>query len=193
MTVDAFGYALEKLKSADPEEIAKNSGCQWNGNERILVIPYLNNFYRLSFSDFSFSGEPPLNTREKILILHYLAGSKNWSETGNLISFSELEAGNIYKPSIEARIYKVLIDRFGASGEEFLKKAILLGAEETKSCKFSVRIQIFPKICIYINFYPADEELSASCQILFDSGIRKVMVTEDIVVMCEEIAEKLIS
>jgi len=192
MPMNALDFATEKLKTIPPFEIAKNSGCQWNKQEETLVVPYLGRQYHIKASDFSFK-EADINTREKILIFHYLARSKNISETENLISFSELEAGNIYKPSIEARVYRVLTDKFGSHVEDFLRKARLLGGQETHLGKFSVKIQVFPKICVYFIFYPADDEFPASCQILFDSSIKQLLETEDVVVMCEEITERLVS
>ncbi|MCM8789269.1 MAG: DUF3786 domain-containing protein [Candidatus Omnitrophica bacterium] len=191
--MDALNFALEKLKAIPPDEIEKNSGCGWNKQQRIMIVPYLNIQCSISIPDFSFQ-KPAINTNEKILILHYLIKSKNnISETGSLISFSELEAGNIYKPSIESRIYKPLINNFGSSGEEFLKKAFSLGAQQIELSEFSVKLKVFPKVCIYIILYPADEEFPPSCQILFDSSIKGLMEIEDVVIMCEEITEKLIA
>ncbi|MCM8821925.1 MAG: DUF3786 domain-containing protein [Candidatus Omnitrophica bacterium] len=191
--MDAIELAIQKLKSIAPEEIERNSGCEWNQRQKIITVPFLNMQCNISISNFSFL-ESFINTKEKILIFHYLVRSKDSiAETGSLISFSELEAGNIYRPSIESRVYKPLLDKFGSSGEEFLKKAFFLGAQKTEMSEFSVKIKVFPKVCIYIVLYPADEEFPASCQILFDSSISQIFETEDIVVMCEEIAERLIS
>lgn len=191
--MDAYTFAVEKLKKITIEEIAKNSGCRYLEQQNMLIVPYLNTECFLKLPDFSFVQDENLKTKEKVLILHYLAQSKNIHEDGILISFSELEAGNIYKPSIESRIYKPLTDRFRLSGETFLKNASSLGATKTQHSKYSVRLNVFPKVSIYIIFYPEDDEFPASCQMLFDSSIKNILDTEDIVVICEEITEKLIS
>ncbi|MCM8825600.1 MAG: DUF3786 domain-containing protein [Candidatus Omnitrophica bacterium] len=191
--MDAIELAIQKLESIAPEEIEKKSGCRWDMQKKVIVVPYLNLYCNISIPDFSFL-EPFINTKEKILILHYLIRSNNSiAETGSLISFSELQAGNIYKPSIESRVYRPLLDKFGSSGEKFLKKAFSLGAEKIELSEFSVKIKVFPKVWIYVVLYLEDEEFPASCQILFDSSIIKIFETEDIVVMCEEITERLIS
>ncbi len=181
--MDALDFAIEKLKTIPPCELAMNSGCQWNEKEQILILTYLGRKYSIKIPDFYFLDDADINTKEKILIFHYLARSKNISETGNLISFSELDAGNIYKPSIEARTYKPLTDRFGSQPEELMKRASSLGGQKTDLTEFSLRIQVFPRVCIYIILYPADEEFAATCQILFDSSIKQLMETEDVFVM----------
>ncbi|MCM8758598.1 MAG: DUF3786 domain-containing protein [Candidatus Omnitrophica bacterium] len=190
--MNALSLAVEKLRKSTLEEIVKKSGVRVDRERNVLLVPYLNKTYFLNLEDFTFQDETSLSTKEKILILRYLSNCNDVLETGNLISFSELEAGNIYKPSIEARIYQPIISRFGSDVGDFLRKTALLGAQHAGIGEFSVKLKVFPKVFIYIIVYPADEEFPASCQILFDSSIKQIFDTEDIVVMCEEITEKIV-
>ncbi|MCX7705631.1 MAG: DUF3786 domain-containing protein [bacterium] len=191
--MEAFTIAIQKLKKISPEEIANNSGCQFDKQKNFILVFYLNNVCSINVKDFSFAEETFLNSKEKILILHYLANSGNFSETGKLISFSELDAGSFYKPSIESRVYNPITAKYGSSPQEFLNRALLFGTYFPEFGEFSVKITVFPKIHVSIVFYPADDEFPATCKMLFDSGIKNVFDTEDIVVMCEEITEKIVS
>lgn len=197
MYQDALKIAVDKLKKIHPEELVRKSGIKWDKDKQIFSIPYFNKTCSIKYPEIKFINEEELNDKEKILILHYLIGSSaefqksKIKEETKLISFKEIETGEIYFPSIETRVYKPIIEKFGNEPEEFLTKSIKIGGEISDFSKFSVKFQIFPEVSTVFVLYPSDEEFPSSCQVLFNSEIREIFEIEDIVIMCEEIVEKL--
>ncbi|MCD6408655.1 DUF3786 domain-containing protein [bacterium] len=178
--IEAFKVAREKIRFLYPVQ-------------KVLKTFYFGKNYLIKLPEVEFINADELNDREKILILHYLSSpipEENYDTS--FISFKEIKTGNIYFPSIFSRVHNPLIQKFSNSPEKFMEKALSLQATPTPMEKYSVKFHIFPEIHVIINFYPEDEEFPSDAKVLFSSITEKIFNIEDIVIMCEEIVEKLI-
>lgn len=177
--IKAFEIAREKIKSL-------------YANQEVLKVSYLGKNYIIKLPEVEFINGEELNDREKILILHYLSSIPDRNYDSEFISFKEIKTGNIYYPSIFSRVHNPLIQKFSNSPEKFMEKAISLQAIPISTEKYSVKFHVFPEIHVIITFYPEDEEFPPDVNFLFNSITEKFFNIEDIVIMCEEIVEKLI-
>jgi len=188
----ALDGALTSLRSRQYEEVAVAAGCEWDRQAGILHVPYFGRTVGLRLPGGEFVPEGMLSLREKVLVVRYLIGCPQGRGGRDLIGFNELEAGSIYLPSIRGRVYRPLISAFADHPELLRERSAALGGEEVSEPEGAVRFQVFPRVAVFLIFRPADEEFPADCTILFESEARTILTTEDMVVLWEEIAEKLV-
>lgn len=190
---EAYRRSREKLQALPPQQVAERTGGCWDEKEKILVVSYLKRPCLIQYPEISFRNGESLTVKEKILILHYLVNSREIPEAGTLIGPKEIETGSIYYPSVISRVYRPTVEKFGKTPNEFLKKALELNAEKSDFSEYAVKFTVFPKVKLLFVLHPEDAEFPADCQVLFDANINQLLETEDIVVMCEEITERLIA
>jgi hypothetical protein len=195
--LEAYNLAVRDFFASNPEERARRSGAQ--------CIPRDNRFeIRLSFlgreikilvtpADKKIVFEPAeIHFPEKIVILHYLNGDADSPPTGELIGFEGIPDGRQYLANFRGRTYVPLLKKFGSDPEKIVKAAAQLGGEKAEFGDFSVAIPVLPRIRITIILWRGDEELGPEAKIVFDRNIVHQLPVEDIIVLCNLIAIRLI-
>ncbi|HPP12813.1 MAG TPA: DUF3786 domain-containing protein, partial [bacterium] len=182
-----------QLQKIAPAVIAGRTGAVWDEPTGLLTLPYLGRTCQLSLSQDNFPGADWLSLREKIVIVHYLIDSRSSRYQGQLISFKEMNAGNIYYPSFVDRVIKPLLTAFQAQPDVLQRKAFFWGGQKTNLAPSGIQISVLPAVKLFFLFYPADEEFPADLKVLFNGEIEKFLDTEDVVVLCEEIAARLLA
>jgi len=193
----AYKLACEQLKNCDIEEQCQRSGAQFKviDSKKVITVEYLNKPYQIVLPDVAISAlgskeEVPL--KGKILILHYFTQAKGTPMTGKLITFKELPAGANYFPTFSKRAIRPLIERFGTEPHLLQAAARKLGGYKADYGDVAVTIDAFRRIPITLVLWRGDEEFSPEGSILFDKSISDYLPTEDINVLCETIAWKLV-
>ena len=130
--------------------------------------------------------------RDKILILHYLIRAKGTPISHELIAYKELPEGASYFPTFFKRAIKPIVDNFGTELHLLADAAAKLGGQKVNYGDIAVAINAFSKIPITFVLWRGDEELPPEGNILFDSTISDYLHVEDINVLCEVIAWRLV-
>jgi len=191
----SYKFARERLaKINNIEEQCGKSGARYLGSHDV-VIDYLNQPYHILLPDGDIhlensNAEVPL--RDKILILHYFTGAKGTAATGKLIAYKQLTGGVSYFPAFSQRVIAPLVKNFGKSPELLIRAAARLGGREANHGDVSVTINAFDRVPISLVLWRGDEELAPNGNMLFDSSISDYLSTEDITVLGETIAWKLV-
>jgi hypothetical protein len=194
----AFKLASEKLASLEDLETQcskSDSVCRTDGTAQSIILNYLNSSYRVDFPDINISyadNNGQVELRDKILILHYLTWATGVPLSGQLIAYQELKEGAIYLPTFIKRAVKPLIDYFGQSPELLMKASIEMGGIKTNLGDIAVTIPAFSRVPINCVIWRGDEEFSPNPNILFDSTIMDYLPVEDINVLCQTIAWRLV-
>ena len=192
----AYKLACERLASIrDIEKQCHNSGAQYIKSEKSAVIDYLNETYLISIADgkISLPGvEGEVQIRDKILILHYFTQAKGTPLTNTLITFKELAEGATYYPTFYKRAIHPIVNQFGKEPRRLLDAAAMLGGHEADYGDSAVTINAFKYVPITPVLWQGDEELAPEGTIMFDSTISDYLPTEDIAVISEIIAWKLV-
>lgn len=134
----------------------------------------------------------PVPLREQILILHYIARARGTPDTGNPIAYSELPEGKVYSPTFAKRVIKPVVDRFGREPESLLAAASLLGGQAAGFGDVSVTIPAFPRVAVHFVLWRGDIEFPPSGAVLLSSNISDYLSAEDITVLCEVLAWRLV-
>ena len=194
----AYKLAGEQLaKIDDIEEQCLRSGAKYQviDSQRVVILEYLNRSYQIVFPDIDISlidSEEEVPIRDKILILHYLIQAKGTPITNRVIAYKELPEGASYFPTFSKRAIKPLLDYFGKEPRRLIEASKKLGGYKADYGDVAVTINAFSRVPITLILWQGDEEFAAAGSILFDSTISDYLSTEDINVLCETIAWKLV-
>jgi hypothetical protein len=194
----AYKLACEQLANIDDIEqqcLKSSAQCQIVDSKRVITTEYLNQSCLISLPDIEMSlmdSEEVIPLRDKILILHYLSQAKGTPLTNKIISYKELPEGSNYFPTFSKRTIKPILDHFGKEPERLVDVAAKFGGHKVDYGDVAVTINAFPRVPITFVLWKGDEDFPPEGNILFDSTIPDYLSTEDINVLCEAIAWRLV-
>jgi hypothetical protein len=190
---DALALAWKALGEMDPRDIVRGALAEWDEGKGALTVPVIHRRATAMLGEAKVvweNGEqvfPPVH----ILVLHYLARSREMEPSGDLIGFRELEGGSVYFSAFEAQSVKNVTRTFGPDPKSLLSAGNALGATPFTLGHASIRLPVFPRVPVYIVVWAGDDEVPASSNFLFDRTIRDILHTEDIAVLCSVLASML--
>ena len=192
----SYKIACEQLASmADIKNQCQKSGAQYIESEKSVVIDYLYETYRIIVDkgDVLLNvGETEVPMRDKILILHYFLQAKGTPLSNTLITYKELHDGINYYPTFFKRAIQVIVNNFGKEPERLLDVAEILGGNRADYGDIAITIDAFKYVPITIALWQGDDEFAPEGNIMFDSTISDYLPTEDITVLSEVIAWRMV-
>ena len=194
----AYKLACEQLaKIDDVKEQCLKSGARYQAidSKKVIIVEYLNQSYQITLPDIEISltdSEEKVPIRDKILILHYLTSAKGIPVANKLITYKELPEGVNYFPTFFKRAIKPLLDYFGKEPHRLLDTARVLGGHKADYGDAAVTINALSRVPITLVLWKGDEEFAPEGNIIFDSTISDYLSTDDINVLCETIAWRLV-
>jgi hypothetical protein len=193
----AWDIAVKKLKeNTNLDALCRMSGAALanEAGQKAILLNYLNQLCKVIIPDVDVvpCGDVSLTPRDKLVILHYLNTADGSPMTGKPVTFKELPDGIVYYPTYVKRAIKPLLDRFADKPETLLSAAETLGGAGADTGDYSFRLDVLPRVPLTFTLWMGDEELPPEANILFDSSITHYLPTEDITVMCEILAWKLV-
>ena len=181
-------------KINDIEEQCHKSGARYVGPNEI-IIDYLNKPYHITLPDIEISledREVEVPLRDKILILHYFTLAEGTPATGILVTYKQLPGGISYFSAFSQRAITPFVNHFGKEPELLIDIAAKFGGCKADYGDVSVTIDAFNHVPIIFALWRGDEELAPNGNILFDANISDYLATEDVTVLCETLAWKLV-
>ena len=201
---DEYGYELayklacEQLaRIGDIKQQCLKSDTQYKiiDSQKTIVVGYLNQSYQVTLPDVEISlrdSEEVVSLRDKILILHYLTQAKGTPLSNEIITYKELPEGPNYFRTFYKRAIKPLVDHFGQEPGQLIDITKRLGGYKADYGDVAVTINAFRQVPVTLVLWRGDEEFPPEGNILFDSTIPDYLSTEDINVLCEVLAWKLV-
>lgn len=194
----AYEIARQKLAEiGDVEPLCLNSGAEYKiiDSFPVISLDYLNRRYQIRLPEVAISltdsnEEVPL--KDKILLLHYLIQAKGTPLANKSIAYKELPEGVGYFRTFHKRAIKPLVDNFGSEPKKLLDAAKELGGKKADYGDVAVTINAFKKVPITFVLWRGDEEFPPDGSILFDATVSDYLSIEDINVLSERIAWKLV-
>ena len=194
----AYKLASEKLaKMDDVEQQCRKSSARYQlvDSQPEIIVEYLNRSYKIALPDIEVSlvdSEEEIPIRDKILILHYVTQAKGSPLANELISYKQLPEGVNYFPTFSKRAIEPLTNHFGKQPHRLIDIAEKLGGYKADYGDVAVTIDAFKLVPITLVLWQGDKEFPPNGNILFDATISDYLATEDITVLCETIAWKLV-
>jgi hypothetical protein len=190
---ESYCLVSQKLRQiSDIKALSVRSGARpENGN--ILTLEYLGQTVAVRFPDIEITAAgPALTVRDRLIILHYLDTAIGAPLTGKPITFKELPEGGVYYPTFSQRAIKPLLTNFERGPQRLLAAARFYGGVPAEMGDVAVVINALPRVPLTLVLWQGDEELPAEGSILFDRSVTGYLPTEDITVLCEIIAWRLV-
>jgi len=193
----AYQMASQRLRdTGNLHALCRRSGATLadTAGGKVISLDYLGRSCCVVLPDVAISAEneEPLSPRDRLIILHYLNTADGSPLTNRLITFKELPEGAVYYPTYVKRTIKPLLDKFADSPKSLLAAAESLGGVKADTGDFSFWLNALPRVPLTVTLWLGDEELPSEGNILFDSSITGYLPTEDITVLCEILAWKLV-
>ncbi len=200
---DNYEAVLEQARRQFAEkntmEMARSSGAalslypplSW----REFTLPYLGRVYRILWPTgevLSYNTNKAAPTATALILLHYLAGASGKPPQGKWLPFSQLWGGSSYNAAFVKRALKPLTEFFGHRPDLF-KKLLLekLNARPGRDAN-TYLVMALPRLPLLLRLEPGDQEVPASASILFDAVANEYLVTEDLAVLGESAAARLL-
>lgn len=182
----AFDYALPVFRSLDPGVMATSSETTFDPKREVFTIPSFGQLVEVTYPEgkVTFAGTDltPLVGWQLIMVNH-LARANGAALTGRLISYRELDNGNIFFNAFQRESIKPLgklVTQYPAST---IREAIArLDGDTTTGADLAFICRAMPRFPITVKLWWPDEELPGSGNILFDSSASYYLHTEDIAV-----------
>jgi len=189
------GEQLAKIDDIAQQCLKSDAQYQVIDSQRVIVVEYLNQSYQVTLPDVEISligSEESVPLRDKILILHYLTQAKGTPLSNRIIAYRELPEGANYFPTFSKRAIKPLVDHFSKEPGRLVDVAEKLGGRRVDYGDVAVTINAFRRVPIILLLWRGDEEFPPEGNILFEGTISDYLSTEDINVLCEVIAWRLV-
>ena len=192
----AYRLACEQLAEIkDIEQQCGKSGAQYIDSQKVIIVEYLNQSYQITLPDIEISltdSEEKVSIKDRILILHYLTLAKGTPLSNKMITYKELPEGASYSPTFYKRTIKPILGHFGTEPHRLIDAAEKLGGRRVDYGDVAVTINAFSRVPITLILWRGDEEFPPEGNIIFDAAISDYLSTEDINVLCEIIAWRLV-
>ncbi len=191
---DVLSKAWADLAGLDIEELSRRGRAEFKDKES-AIVDFMTRKYvinRATRNVSRFEDDKVTNPFIAALILHYLLGAKDVEESGRLLTFRELEGGDVYYQAFYRRAIKPLADEIGPTPALLFERARRVGGERLDLGDASVRIHVFARVPVVIVVWAGDEEVPSSANILFDSTAGHHLHTEDLAAVGDLVADAII-
>lgn len=200
---DNYRAVLEKSRVVfaenEPQKMAQKGGAAFlfypSFSIREIIIPFLGEVYRVTWPGgevFPFLGKKEVSFAPSLLILHYLTRASGDYPEGRWLSFKELWGGKSFDAAFQVRSLKPISDHFHNNEQLFQKTSAKLGGIANSELPNSYLFFSFPRLPLLCSLSSGDEEIPSKSTILYDSVANTYLETEDLAVLGEILAERLI-
>lgn len=198
---ERYGPALRKVRQEMPERdplvMAEWAGVRFIPEEErkgYFEVPFLGVLYRVRYPSAEVQGaageEPPISTR--LILLHYLLQAAGAPMADRWIAFRDLPGGLGYDAAFQQRATCRLNAAFGERLEAFPRAARAIGGIPLDVGDVAYAFDVLPRVRMAVVLYRGDEEFPSSANVIYDGAADKYLPTEDLAVMGEILASRLI-
>ncbi|HOD14468.1 MAG TPA: DUF3786 domain-containing protein [Spirochaetota bacterium] len=192
----AFREATDRLKARDIRDVTDRSGAIVIASPQgsALLLPFIGEELVITHPDItvtnaSGAGEVPM--WEKILALHYLERATGAAPRGEQVAFKQLEGGLAYDTAFQRRTVDLLIKRFGPGLDGMAAAGAAAGGKRSDLGEHALSFRAFPRVEVVFVLWMGDEEFPPSGSVIFDASIADYLSTEDVAVLCNMIAVRI--
>jgi hypothetical protein len=193
----AYREAADKLSQFDIDDIAARSGASviGTGSRKDLLLIFLGDEILITHPQISVSynnKNDDVPMWAKILALHYLIRATGTPARSEQITFKQLDGGLAYYPAFQRRSIIPLLDAYGTVPEKFMKAGAASGGLRSQYGDYALIFPAFPRVEVAFVLWEGDSEFPPTGSVIFDSSISDYLSTEDVAVLCNMIAIKIV-
>lgn len=192
--INARRLAVKELQAKSLDAILLDSGFKFQ--EQMLLVPFLDQRYLVSYPDFEFSNasnpgqDVPL--QEQVLVLHYLIASPSPWSGSEWVSYREIPGATFYYSAFVKRALDPLKNVFGNEIQGVARAACQLGGNPVDYGDAGYEFYFFPRVPLRLMVWQGDDEFPPSANIIFARGIEEILSPEDIAWMAGMLVYRMI-
>jgi Domain of unknown function (DUF3786) len=192
-----FDLACSSIRGMNLQERARKVGANYEkgeGGERI-TLHFFSEPYHIQFPQIEFysPSKKVVSLVTRILLLHYLIRADGNPLTGKWVAYKDIPGGLLYAGVFARRVTQPLERRFGKSARLFRETGIRSGGEPVEIGDASFILHAFSFVPLQYVLWEGDEEFPPSVQLLFDASVDHYLTLEDMVVLGQVTAGRLIN
>ncbi|MBS4022040.1 MAG: DUF3786 domain-containing protein [Dethiobacter sp.] len=183
----ALALSRNNLSAADPAAMAYNSGCPYNPDSCSFEVNCLGHLFTVSYPDglvkYGSTGlEPPVSIQ--LVMLNYLSRADGTPLSYQYVPYRALDGGGVFYDAFYRTAILPLAKNFGSCPQRLLAAGAHFDATPlTRGSGTGLLLFFLPRIPLYFQVWPGDEEFPAGANILFDSTANHYLHTEDLAAM----------
>lgn len=191
---EAREKARRELAALDPSWAASRSGTAYSFAEGAFSVPLFGEEHLVSYpAGVATRGDgSPAGGMEELIILHYLVGADGTTVEERWVSYRDLPGARYHEPAFFAEVEGPLSQ--GLTGR--LDSLRDWGGRNARPLDLpgdvALAWDVLPRVPLLIIFNEADEEFPASARVLFDASAPCYLPTEDLSVLAEIAADRLL-
>lgn len=179
--------AIRKFRLLDPSWMASRSGTFYSYSGRRFIVPFFGERYTVSYPEGEVRREDgsPSGAQEALILLHYLAQADGTQVRGRWVAYRDLPGARYHEPAFAAEVERPL--SIGLAGRlEELRKWVSAAARPVDLPGDVAAVwDVLPRVPLLLVFNEADEEFPASARVFFDATAPNYLPTEDLSVLAE--------
>lgn len=186
------------LANLPPEDVCRRSLASYDPRLGCYQVQLLNELYRVLPRQMLIhrpeDRTTSLSIELRLLILQYLARTKEFSSTGKWVTEKELKNGEMFYRGVHSldMFKKSLEGKFGTRPDHFLRVGLSIGGAKVDYGDVGLRFQALPRIPVLYLLWAADDEFPAKVNILFDPSIEHHLALDTIWGLVRLISFKLL-
>jgi len=184
---EAREAALRRFRLLDPSWMAARSGTFYSYPGRLFVVPFFGERYTVSYPQGSVSREDgsSAGAREALIVLHYLVQADGARVQGRWVAYRDLPGARYHEPAFVAEVERPLSMGLAGRLEALRAWAAEVGRPVDVPGDVAVAWDVLPRVPLLLVFNEADEEFPASARVFFDATAPNYLPTEDLSVLAE--------
>ena len=192
----AFDLACLSLRDTKMKDAGERVGGvhQREGGREWVSIEFLSEPYDIHFpsGDVTCFSKKSVSLITRLLLLHHLLHADGSPLVGRWVSYKDIPGGLLYAGVFERRVTEPLAKRFGTNAASFRDAGIALGGKPEEVGDASFALRAFPRVPLKFVLWEGDDEFPPSVNVLFDASVEHYLPLEDIVVLGQLAAGRLI-
>ncbi len=166
----------DALRQADPREITGRTLAEYDLEESVYVVPFLNTAV-LCYPEteeievLGRLGDFSNDFQLTLVMLHYLLDARDKPLANKWVGEKDLPGGGLFFTAAHTLPMEPLTRAFDGGPGLLDAAARSIGGEKVNMGGLSYRFRVLPRIPMLIIFWMRDEEFEPSCHVLFDETI----------------------
>lgn len=179
------------LQTKEPEEIAKQSGAQFEEGE--IRVRLFDREFRVKTPEFEVKQSPgPKKEYLNELVLNYLSLADYPSDVGEWIAFREIPHGDFYSSNFKKNTETRLTRNFQNKREVFDRVSKKLGGEKIDMGDSGFAFQALPRFKIALVFWSGGDEFQDKVNVLFEKPAGECLTPEGLSLLGKNFCNRFI-
>ena len=192
----AFDVACASLRGMNIEERATKAGAEYLKSEKgeAILLSLFSEPYHMVFPQMEFLGSASsvVSLAVRTLLLHYLLQADGSPLAERWVAYQDIPGGLLYAGVFGKRVTEPLAKAFGRSHRSFMEAGLQLGGKPVHVGDASFILRALPRVPLQFVLWEGDDEFPPKVHLLFDASVDHYLSLEDIVVLGQMAARRII-